>query len=79
TFFPAEMIKKERFDDEFRYGEDLEFLLRTSIVKKYTYVHVPEFLVKVRMHEDSMTTKNDNDIPANNAKILKKIGEMMGW
>ena len=79
TFFPAEIVKKERFDDEFRYGEDLEFLLRTSIVKKYTYVHVPEFLVKVRMHEGSMTTKKNNDIPENNAKILKKIGEMMGW
>lgn len=77
TFFPADIIRKERFDENFRYGEDLEYLLRTAVVKKYRYIPVPYLLVKVRMHMSSETTKKIDEIPKNNTKILKKIWGML--
>jgi len=77
TFFPSDIIKKERFDDKFRYGEDLEFLLRSALVDKCRYVSIPEFLIKVRLHQHSVTTDVMRDIPENNIKILKKIWGMI--
>jgi len=79
TFFPAETIRKERFDDSFRFGEDLEFLLRTALVNKCRYRHVEGFLVKIRLHAASTTSKKEDEIPKNNAIIFKKIGGLMGW
>jgi glycosyltransferase involved in cell wall biosynthesis len=79
TFFPAETIRRERFDDSFTFGEDLEFLLRTALAKKCRYVHVPGFMIKIRMHAASTTSKKEDEIPKNNALIFKKIGGLMGW
>lgn len=79
TFFPAETIRRERFDGSFRFGEDLEFLLRTALVKKCRYAHVQGFLIKIRVHAESTTSKKEDEIPKNNVKIMEKIGGLMGW
>ena len=77
-FAPAKLLKENNFDKTLRYGEDLEHLLRCTLVKKIKYFNVDKFLFLYRTHMKATTTIKRNKIPENNKKIFKKINRMLG-
>lgn len=79
TFIPANVIRGNRFLDELRFGEDLEWVLRTALVMKIRYEHIRAPLIKYRTHADSTTSRKMAEIPENNERILRRIREMLRW
>jgi len=72
TFFPKEVFKKVQFSKKLRFGEDLDFLLRS--MKHFKYFFVPEYLLKYRAVHN-LTSKIWHKISENNEKIIKEVRE----
>jgi len=66
---PREVFKKVNFDKDIRFGEDLDFLLKS--MKHFQYKLVPLPLVKYRNHENMVTEKKWNKIDENASRIVK--------
>ncbi len=69
TFFPKEVFEKVRMDKKFRFGEDLDFLLRS--MKHFEYYLVPEYLLKY-LGEGNLTSRVWNKIAENDRNIREK-------
>ena len=67
---PKKVFEKVDFDPGIRYGEDLDFLLRS--MKHFRYKCIPKPLVKYRRHAEMVTLKKWNSIEENNRKIVEK-------
>lgn len=78
VFAPTEILRKNNFDESLRYGEDLEHLLRCTFIKRVKYHHVTKVLFMCRAHPDSVTSKNMEDIRANNNMIFNNINKKLG-
>lgn len=61
------------FDDELRFGEDLDHMLRALLLFDTDIGHIKVPLIRYRMHDKNTTTKENRNIPKNNEKILKRI------
>ena len=72
TFFPKKVFEKVQFDKDLRFGEDLDFLLRS--MKHFKYFLVTEHLLKYRAI-DNTTSRVWDKIPENNIKIREKCLE----
>jgi len=68
VLIPKPVFSKVQFDPNIRYGEDLDFLLKS--MKYFGYVHIPITLVKYRVHMEMITKKKWYDIERNNKKII---------
>ncbi len=77
-FSPARILKENNFDDKLRYGEDLEHLLRCTLIKDIKYFHVNIPLFDYRRHRNATTEKYKTAIPKNNKKIFKQINRLIG-
>jgi len=77
-FASAKLLKENNFDEEKRFGEDLEHLLRCILVKKIRFVHIPFSLFKYRIHRKMVTQKRWNEIHKNNLETFKKINLLLG-
>jgi len=66
---PRDAFKKVNFNPMIRFGEDLDFLLKS--MKHFQYVLVDKPLVKYRKHEGMVTVKKWNFIDENNREIVK--------
>jgi glycosyltransferase involved in cell wall biosynthesis len=66
VLIPRMVFDKVNFRPEIRYGEDLDFLLRSMKYFCYKYVSMP--LVKYRVHAGQTTTKEWEIIEDNNKK-----------
>jgi len=77
-FAPTQLLRKHNFDEQWRFGEDLEHVLRCLLVENIKFVHVPQPLFKYRIHSKSMTSQKINQIAENNKKIFKKINQLAG-
>jgi len=73
TFAETKIWKENPFWEELRFGEDLEWVLRMSLIKKYEFLHIKEPLLYYRVHPSSTTSQKLAEIPANNVKILNRI------
>ena len=69
-FIPKKVFEKVKFDN-YRFGEDLDFLLKS--MKHFQYYFVKDYLLKYR--ETGMTHKIIDKIPENNIKIRKNCME----
>jgi hypothetical protein len=69
VMIPGGVFGKVNFDPDIRYGEDLDFLLKS--IKHFKYKLVPKPLVKYRMHEGMVTVQKWNTIEENNRKIIE--------
>lgn len=78
VFSPIEIQKKVGYDENLRFGEDLDFLLRSILIHKIKYVHIPFHLFSYRIHREMMTTLKWNEIHANNLKTFEKINSLLG-
>jgi len=72
TFFPKEVFEKVQFNKELKFGEDLDFLLKS--MKHFKYFLVPEYLLKYRA-VDNLTSRIRHKISENNEKIIKEVRE----
>ncbi len=72
TFFPKKVFKKVQFDKDLRFGEDLDFLLRS--MKHFEYYLVNKPLLYYRA-EGNLTSKIMDKIPKQNIMIRKKCKE----
>lgn len=72
TFFPKKVFKKVGFDKDLRFGEDLDFLLRS--MKHFEYYLVNNPLLYYRA-EGNLTSKIMDKIPKQNIMIRKKCME----
>jgi len=72
TFFPKKVFEKVRMDKDFRFGEDLDFLLRS--MKHFEYYLVPEYLLKY-LGVGNLTSRVWNKIGENDRKIRNKCLE----
>ena len=61
------------FDEDFRYGEDYEWLLR-AVLKDVKFTLIKEYLVNYRIHEGQVTKQKWDEIKENDTKIRKKLG-----
>lgn len=67
---PKAVFGKVNFDPKIRYGEDLDFLLRS--MKHFSYKCVPYPLVKYRVHSGMTTELKWHTIEKNNNDIMQK-------
>jgi len=72
TFIPKEVFEKVQFDENLRFGEDLDFLLRS--MKHFEYYLINQPIVHYRI-VDNLTSKIFDKIPKNNEKIRKNCME----
>lgn len=72
TFFPKEVFEKVQFNKNLRFGEDLDFLLKS--MKHFKYHLVPQYLLKYRV-VDNLTSRIRHKIGDNNEKIIKEVLE----
>ncbi len=72
TFFPKEIFEKVPFNKNLRFGEDLDFLLKS--MKHFEYYFVKDYLLKYRA-VDNTTSRIRHKIGENNEKILKEVRE----
>ena len=72
TFFPKEVFEKVQFDKSLRFGEDLDFLLRS--MKHFEYYFVNDYLLRYRAI-GNLTSRIFDKIPENNIKIRKNCME----
>lgn len=77
-FAPTKLLKENNFDEEKRFGEDLEHLLRCVLIKRIPYVHVPFPLFKYRIHRKMVTQQRRKEIHENNLDTFRKIEKMGG-
>lgn len=77
-FASREILKKHKFDQDFRFGEDLEHILRCILIEKVEFIHIPKILFKYCVRGDSMTAIKIEKIAENNQKIFKKINKLLG-
>ena len=68
-FIPKEVFEKVQFDKDLRFGEDLDFLLRS--MKHFEYYLVKQPIVYYRI-ADNLTLRVWDKIPKNNKKIREK-------
>ncbi|ODS41641.1 MAG: hypothetical protein A7315_00905 [Candidatus Altiarchaeales archaeon WOR_SM1_79] len=68
---PREVFDKVQFDPELRFGEDLDFLLRSMLY--FDYFLVEQALVKIRTHPGSMTSQKMGEIHENNKGIIERF------
>lgn len=73
TFAETKIWKKNLFWEELKFGEDLEWVLRMSLIEKYEFFHVKEPLLYYRAHPSNTTSQKIAEIPINNIKILNRI------
>ncbi len=71
-FFPKKVFEKLKFNKNLRYGEDLDFLLRS--MRDFEYYLVNQLLLYYRAM-DNTTSRRLNEIPKNNEKIRKECME----
>lgn len=71
VLIPREVFSKVQFDETLRFGEDLDFLLRSMLHFDYFLVEQP--LVKIRTHPGSMTNQKINEIHENNLGIIERF------
>jgi glycosyltransferase involved in cell wall biosynthesis len=69
VLIPRKVFEKVEFNRDLRYGEDLDFLLRS--MKFHRYKLVPYALTKYRVHSGMITKKKFDKIIDNNLIILK--------
>ena len=69
VLIPREVFDIVQFDPNLRFGEDLDFLLRSML--HFDYFLVEQALVKIRTHPESMTNKKINEIHQNNQGIIE--------
>lgn len=75
TFFPRKVFDEMMFDEEFRFCEDLHFLLISMKIFKYFLVQQP-----LLMYRASMKTANLMDkIPAQNMAVREKARKFWGF
>lgn len=72
TFFPKQVFEKVKFDADLRFGEDLDFLLKS--MKHFEYYFVKSILLKYRA-VDNLTSRIRHKIGENNDKIIKSVSE----
>ncbi len=77
-FAPTDLLKKHNFDPDFRFGEDLEHLLRCVLVEDVGFLHVPKTLSKYCARSDSITGARINNIRENNKRTFAKINKLLG-
>ena len=77
VFIPSRIIKENLFLDKLRYGEDLEWLLRISLINDVEFQHINEPLARYRVHQQTSTAKVFKDIPKNNEFIRDRIKKML--
>ena len=68
---PREVFKEVPFNEELRYGEDLDHLLRAMM--KFKFRALKKELVDIMVHRDSATSARFWDIPTNNKKIIRNF------
>lgn len=68
VLIPKSVFGRVNFDPEIRYGEDLDFLLKS--MKHFAYKCVPLPLVKYRVHAGMTTELKWNIIEKNNREIM---------
>lgn len=73
TFGPAKIWKAIPFRGEFRYGEDLCWLLEAIFVHGVKFVLVPIPLIKYRAFQGNVTSLRWQSIPENNRRIFRLI------
>lgn len=78
TFAPTKLWKENNFDEKWRFGEDLEHLLRCILVNKVEFVHLQKPLFYYMISEDSTTSTKVNQIAENNRKIREHINKLLG-
>lgn len=72
---PREAFEKYgNFDEKLRCVQD--YLLWFKMMKTYTYVHIPEMLVKSRVHNKQVTETNPNVLKEGNWFWTKMISEI---
>ena len=76
-FGPTKLFRKNNFDENLRYGEDLDHLLRCLLVKKVRFKHIPLPLFKYRISPKMVTQQKKQLIPYNNQQIFQKINGML--
>ncbi|RLF59327.1 MAG: hypothetical protein DRN25_04145 [Thermoplasmata archaeon] len=69
TFFPREIFKVVNFDPALRFGEDLDFLLRSMKFFEYKLIDKP--LLKYRAYQGNETSLRIKEIPENNKRIIE--------
>ncbi len=72
TFFPKKVYEKVQFDPNLKFGEDLDFLLRS--IKHFKYCLVPKYLLKYRV-VNNLTSRIRHKIGENDEKIRQKCLE----
>ena len=76
-FFKREIVDKGfRYDEQFRYSQDYDFLFRVS--QKYVISCVPEVLLNYRIHNKSVTLDQNTDQRVCAEAIRKKNLESLG-
>ena len=68
-FIPKEIFKKVQFDKNLRFGEDVDFLLRS--MKHFYYYLINQPIIHYRIG-DNLTSRIWDEIPKQNKKIRKK-------
>jgi len=69
---------KVGYDTYLRFGEDLDFLLRSILIHRVKYVHVNKYLFYYRIHQGNITTSKMREIATNNRRIFEKINKLLG-
>lgn len=76
-FFKREIVDKGfRYDEQFRYAQDYDFLFRVS--QKYKISCAPEVLLNYRVHKKQVTLGKNTDQRACAESIRKKNLESLG-
>jgi len=74
VLIPHKTFEKVKFRKEYKFCEDLMFLLESALVHKIKYYLVPQYLLKYRA-VDNTTSRIMDKIPEQNIKIRKKCME----
>lgn len=69
TFIPKEVFEEVQFDENLRFGEDLDFLLRS--IKHFEYYLISQQIVYYR-NVDNLTSRIWDEIPKQNKEIREK-------
>jgi len=78
TFFPAKLLKENTFNESMGMCEDLDHLLRLSLVKRIKFNYTEKLLVKYMVHSGSTTSQRGTDIAKINKETFIRINNLMG-
>lgn len=78
-FASTKLWRDNMFDESYRFGEDLEHLLRCLLVRRIRFRAIPQPLYLYRVHSQMSTqTLGWRRIAENNRRTFRKINELVG-